>query len=82
MQNPKLQTPRRKQEKNLSDNGLDKNFLDMTLTAQSIKEMNKSDFVTIKNICSAKTTKKMKKTSHRLGKYYCKMHLTKGLLCS
>ena len=51
-----------------------KYFLDIALNAQEIKDKTyKLDFIKIKNFCTSKdTTRKVKKTSHRLGENICK----------
>lgn len=54
--------------------GLSKEFLDITLKVQPIKEKDdKLDFIKAKNFCPTKdTTKERDKTSHRPGGNICK----------
>ena len=59
----------------LDDLGYDNDLLDITLKAQSMKEiLDKLDFIKIKNFCSTKDNVN-EKTNHRLRENTCKRHI-------
>ena len=62
---------------NLDDFGFGNDYLETTPKAQFMKEnVDKLDFIKIKNFCSVKyTVKRMKTINHGLGENICKRHI-------